>query len=187
MRELGQFADAEALLKRIVEAQPENWPAMLLLMRVYAGDLLQPNKALAFITPVDKKNPPLHPAFVKYAKRSVEEWYTAALQGKRNENRSVAAVNSTPAAPAVVMEISVDDLLKNGQLTTAIELLENTTREEPKNFDAWMKLAEVHAIYCSDLNRAGKIFRTMELSGNFTLEEIQQTRAQLREWHAARR
>ncbi len=190
LRELGQFTEAEALLKRIIEAQPENWPAMLLLVRVYAEDLHQPNKALAFITPVDKKNPPLHPAFTKYAKRSIEEWYAAALQGKRSENQpavALASVDSTPVAPAVMTEVSVDELLKDGQLTNAIELLENTTRKEPKNFDAWMKLAEVHAIYCVDLNRAGKIFRTMELSSNFTPEEINRTRAQLREWHAARR
>lgn len=189
LRELGKFNEAEALLKRIIDEQPENWAAMLMLMQLYAGDLLQPGKALAFITPVDDKKSLLHPAFIKYAKPSIEEWYAAALEGKKNPDEPAAPAigYSAPSAPAAVAEVSVDELLKTGQMTTAIELLENLTREEPKNFDAWMKLAEGYAVYCADPKRAEKIFRAMELSRNFSPEEIQQTRAKLREWQAGRR
>jgi len=185
LRELGQFTQAEALLMRIIESQPENWAAMLLLMRVYAEDLLQPDKALALLTPASGKEGPrrcLHPAFAKYAGRSIEEWHQ-----QKKQNQISAASDSAPAVPVAVKEVSADELLKDGQLSTAIELLENTTREQPGNFDVWMKLAEAHALYCSDLNRAGKIFRAMELSSNFTPREIELTRAKLREWHAARR
>lgn len=189
LRELGRFNEAEASLKRILDGQPENWPAMLLLMRVYSQDLRRPDQALAFIAPLDKKKPQLHRAFIKYAKRSIEEWCAARSEGKGNQNEPAApgVVDSAPAAPVAVAEVSVDELLKNGRLTAAIGMLENMTREQPKNFDAWMRFAEAHANYCRDFKRAEKIVRTMELSGNFTPQEIQQARAKVREWQVAHR
>src|SRR6185437_7743752 len=47
----GEFAQAEARLKEILATRPENSPAALLLMRLYATDLSRPDKALALLQP----------------------------------------------------------------------------------------------------------------------------------------
>jgi hypothetical protein len=65
--------------------------------------------------------------------------------------------------------------------------LEKSLKEEPGNFDLWIKLAEVYAVHCADLHRASKIVQSMERTGGFNAEQIQQAKAQLREWQAPRR
>ena len=177
-----QFDPAESRLKQILAAQPSNWPAMLLLMRVYAKDLSQPDKAIALLQPVGNQLR-LHPAFAEYARKSIDEW---SSKGKgRAADASRVAVESHP--PPAAVEVSIDDLLKNNQLSTAVESLEISITEAPKNFDLWLKLAEVYGVNCADLNRAGKIIQKMESSSNFTPQEIQLAKTKLREWREGRR
>ena len=186
LRELRQFSEAESQLKSILASQPDNAAAILMLMRVYAEDMEQPGRAQALIEPADQRQPRLHPAFMKYAQKSIQERSRAGVGKAADGQPPISAAATQPHPQALVTEVSVDELLKGGQLSTAVELLENATRQEPDNFDVWMKLAEVHAVYCADHNRAGKIIQKMLSTGAFTAEEIQLAKTKLREWQKVR-
>lgn len=182
--EAKRFDQAELQLKQIIAGQPQNWPAMLLLMRIYAEGLSQPAKALALLQPVGKQ-PGLHPAFAKYARKSIEGWSKAAVEDRVESFSTPHNPDTAPFAQTADVEVSVDELLKSGRLTAAIEYLEKETAAHPQNFELWLKLAEAHAVYCRDINRAGKIIRSMELSSKFTPQEMGQVKATLKAWQAA--
>ena len=91
-----QFDQAELLLKQLLAGQPKNWAAMLLLMRIYAEGLSQPEKAFAWFQPANKR-PQLHPIFVKYARQSIKEW-SAAVQRQFVDANPVAASAAALAA-----------------------------------------------------------------------------------------
>ena len=190
--EQSQLDQAESGLKQILAGQPQNWAAMLLLMRIYAEGMFRPDKALALLTPAETgsatNSPRLPKAFANYARQSIAEWNKAAHGEQTTEHSTVANdIQHGEASPAVVTGISVDELLQNSQFATAIEHLENGIAQEPRNFDLWLKLAEAHGVYCRDLNRAAKIIQKMENSGRFTPQEIELAKAKLKEWRAGRR
>jgi tetratricopeptide (TPR) repeat protein len=176
--ERGEFEQAEVRLKQILAAQPDSSPATLLLMRLYAVNVSRPDKALALLQPVEKL-PHLHPAFAELARRSIDDWVAQGLPPV------------IPLVPVTVQaaepELSVEELLQTSQFSTAVERLEKSLAEEPRNFDLWLKLAEVYAVHCADLNRAGKIIQKMERTSAFTAEEIEQAKAKLKEWKKGRR
>jgi tetratricopeptide (TPR) repeat protein len=184
--ELKQFDQAELQLKQLLAGQPKNWAAILLLMRIYAEGLSQPEKALALLDPMNKQ-PHLHKAFVKYARQSVSAWTVAANQPPIDASQIFTGTSASPPPVPVVAEASVEELLKNGQLSTAVERLEKAVAAEPGNFEVRLKLAEVHAVYCANLNRAEKIIQKMENSPAFTSEEMERGRAMLKQWRAGRR
>jgi pentatricopeptide repeat protein len=187
--ELDQLEPAETQLRQLLARDTKNWAAMLLLMRIYAEGLSQPDKARAFFQPVNNQSP-LHPAFIKYAERSIAEWSRVAANRLAEEQPPLlsAVPSSTAAQPAApAPEVSLDELLKNGQRAAAIERLEKGVHEQPGNFGLWLKLAEAHAVYCADPNRAGKIIQKMQSASAFTPQEIELAKAKLREWQAPRR
>lgn len=184
LRQLGQFTEAETRLNEMIAAQPDNAAAMLLLMRMYSEDLNEPGRALALLQPAEKQ-PRLHPALVKYARKSIDQWSSAAFSKAAAERVSASAASTVTTAPAAI-ELSVDELLNLGQRARAIQRLERMIVEEPENFDAWLKLAEAHAVYCADLTQAGKVVRAMEVSGRFAPEQITEAKAKLKEWQMAR-
>jgi len=186
-----QFDMAESRLKHTLAGQPKNWAAMLLLMRMYAEGLHQPEKALALLQSANKQ-PQLHPAFVKYARQSIGEWSGAVKSGETMEQptdsiQASAGTSAISPSTTVVNEISVDELLKSNQFATAIEYLEEALGRDPRNFDLWMKLAEAHGVYCVDLNRAARIIQKMENSASFTPQEMELAKAKLKDWRAGRR
>jgi len=178
-----EVEQAESRLKQILAGQPNNWPAMLLLMRVYAKDFSRPENALALLQPVGKQAG-LHPAFIEYARQSIDEW---SSKGEGQVTDSSLGPDSSLTPPPAAVEVSIDELLKSNQLATAVESLERAIAAAPRNYDLWLKLAEVYGVNCADLNRAGKIIQKMESSSNFTPQEIQLAKARLREWRAGRR
>jgi tetratricopeptide (TPR) repeat protein len=183
LNEQGKFAEAESRLKQMIAAQPTNWAATLLLMRVYVKGLEQPIKALAYLQS-DDKQPHLPVAFRDYARRSIARWAEEAANHQGGEPRDAGAqVRPVAREP----ELSVDELLGNNQLATAVERLEKDLSEQPRNFDRWLNLAKAYAVYCRDFNRAGKIIQKMESTSAFTAEEIQRAKGQLRDWQKMRR
>jgi len=158
---------------------------LLLLMKLYAKNLSQPLKALALLNPDQPTQLP--PAFAVYVRRSINQWVDEAGQAEEPQagfhNDSGASVAFSPTA--VMPELSVDELLKTNQFATAVERLEREISEEPKNFERRLKLAEVYAVNCADLNRAGKMIQKME--GAFTSEEVQLAKSKLREWQKGRK
>jgi tetratricopeptide (TPR) repeat protein len=175
-----KFEQAESRLKQILAAQPENSPATLLLMRLYAANAARPDKALALLQPSDKQ-PQLHPAFAELGRRSINDWVA-----QRSQPATVAvqsAVDVQPPAP----ELPVNELLQTSQFSTAVERLEKSIAEEPRNFEHWLKLAEVYAVYCADFHRAAKVVQKMERTAAFSPDEIQRAKAKLREWQKGKR
>jgi predicted Zn-dependent protease len=185
-RERGHFAEAESQLQQLLTRQPDNWAATLLLARVYAEDLGQPNRALALIQPAYK--PPVLPQqFLKLARQSITEWSDSASKRAQLARRSQHDNFRSEPQPEPVPEISIDELLKSGQLATAIEHMENALKEQPHDAELWLKLAEAHSVYCADEAQAAKVIRRMAITSRFTPEELESARAKLKEWQAARR
>ncbi|HLX67994.1 MAG TPA: tetratricopeptide repeat protein [Verrucomicrobiae bacterium] len=185
-RELKNFDEAESQLQQLLTRQPDNWAATLLLARLYAEDLGQPNRALALIQPNNKPSP-LPRQFLKLARQSINDWGEAAskraqMEWRPERDKLRAARQGAP----VVEEISIDELLKNGQLATAIEYLENALKEQPQDAELWLKLAEAHSVYCADPAQASKVIRRMAATSRFTPEELESARTKLNEWQAAR-
>jgi tetratricopeptide (TPR) repeat protein len=183
LNKVGKFEEAESRLKQILVAQPDNWAAMLLLMRIYVKGLARPVKALAYVQADEHLHLP--PAFFGYARRSISRWVEEAAHPEGSEQKDTLASHFERFAAGP--ELSLDELLKNNQLATAVERLENDMREQPRNFDLWLKLAEVYAVNCSDSNRAGKIVQKMEKTSAFTAEQIQLAKSKLRDWQKIRR
>jgi len=82
---------------------------------------------------------------------------------------------------------SVDELLAADHLGMAVELLESQIKEQPENFNLWLKLAEAHGVYCRNLNVAGKIIGRIEANPRFTQEQIQLAKSKLKEWRGNNR
>jgi tetratricopeptide (TPR) repeat protein len=164
LRSEGKFDEAETVLKSLLAENPSNMDAVLMLMRLYAWDLGQPGKAGEVLRAL-KKQPHIPSAYIEYAQRSIHEW------GR-----------GTPPLAAEVLPESVDELLACGYLGTAIEMLEQKTREQPRDFDLWLKLAEAHGLHSGNIHRAEKIVHFMESKHGFSAEQIQIAKARLKEW-----
>jgi hypothetical protein len=76
--ELGQFTQAESQLTQILEHEPENLLATFMLLRLYARDLHQPEKARALIQSIERRPKPTPmfppPMFSAYVDFQIKEW-----------------------------------------------------------------------------------------------------------------
>ena len=191
LREQGRFPEAESRLNLLLKQEPGNLAAMLMLMRLYAGDLRRPGQTGALLQTVGRQ-PQVPQAFIQYARRSIDEW-----NGRVPPKEKIAGgiesllVDSQHAkAPENAInpnKASIDELLANGHLATAIEILEAKIGGQPRDFELWMKLAEAHGVHCSDLRRATKIVEMMSANAAFSPEQIQLAKAKLEEWRASSR
>ena len=131
-REQKHFVEAESQLQQLLTRQPTNLPATLLLARLYTLRICrQPDKALALLQPSDKPLP-LPRQFLNLARQSVNEWSNMATKHAQMERRSQQdSLHAQPQPEPAVREISIDELLKCGQLATAIEHLEKSIAERP--------------------------------------------------------
>jgi thioredoxin-like negative regulator of GroEL len=76
----------------------------------------------------------------------------------------------------------VDDLLAQGSLGTAVEMLEQQVQSRPDDFELRLRLAEVYAVHCKNDLRAEKIIGRLERAANCTPEQVKLARAKLAEW-----
>ncbi len=168
LRSEGKFTEAEAILQTLLAENPSNVDAALMLMRLYARDLRRSDKAAEVLRALEKQ-PHISSAHIEYARRSIHEW------GQRK---------SAPAAE--VLPESVDELLACGYLGTAIEILERKLKEQPKDFDLWLKLAEAHGLHSGNLQRAEKMIQKIETERSFSPDQIKIARTKLQEWREAK-
>jgi predicted Zn-dependent protease len=167
LRSQGKFDEAAALLNSLLVENPSNVDAALMLMRLYAQDLRRSDKAAEVLRALEKQ-PHIPPGHIDYARRSIQDW-----QRKK-------------AAPKVVsLPESVDELIACGYLGTAIEILERKVKEQPQDFDSWLKLAEAHGLHSGNIHRAEKMVQKIESSGGFSAEQIQTAKVKLKEWRNA--
>ena len=169
LRMQGRFQEAESILKPLLAEDPRNVDAAMMLMRIYAQDLRQPQKATEILEALAKQ-PHVSPAHIEFAYRSIGEW----SQGKPKPETVVAPPES------------IDEMLAQGYLGTVIEILEQKIEEQPLDLDLRLKLAGVYSQHCGDVDRAGKIVRQIETSPGFTPEQVQNARTKLGEWRKAR-
>jgi tetratricopeptide (TPR) repeat protein len=164
LRSQGKFDEAAALLNSLLAENPANVDAALMLMRLYAQDLRRSDKAAEILRALEKQ-PHIPPGHIDYAQRSIQDW------GRKKR------------APKVVsLPESVDELIACGYLGTAIEVLERTVKEQPQDFDSWLKLAEAHGLHSGNIHRAEKMVQKIESSGGFSAEQIQTVKVKLKEW-----
>jgi tetratricopeptide (TPR) repeat protein len=168
LRSEGKFAEAETILKSLLAENPANVDAALMLMRLYVRDLRRSDKATEVLRSLGKQ-PHIPSAHLEYARRSIVEWGQS---------------KSAPAAAA--LPESVDELLASGHLGTAIEILERKIKEQPGDFDLWLKLAEAHGLHSGNLHRAKKIVQQIEGNRGFSPEQIQIAKARFEEWREAK-
>jgi tetratricopeptide (TPR) repeat protein len=169
LRLQGKFNEAEIILNSLLFENPANVDAAMMLMRLYAQDLRRSDKAVEILRSLEKQ-PYVSADYVGFARRSIAEW--------ANPKREKTAVEPMPE--------SIDELLAQKYFGTAIEMLEQKIKEQPENFDSWMKLAEAHGRHCDNLELAGKIVRQIETNPAFDKEQIQFAKMKLDEWREAR-
>ncbi|HEY4951941.1 MAG TPA: tetratricopeptide repeat protein [Verrucomicrobiae bacterium] len=169
LREAGRFEETELLLKSLLEKNPADVDAAIMLMRLYVQDLHRIDKASEVLSLLEKE-PHVSRDYIEFARRSIVEW----SQPQR------------PPEPIEAQPESVDELIARGFFGTAIEVLEEKIGKQPQDFDLWMKLAETHCRYCGNPNRAEKIIQRMEKDFAFGPEQIESAKTRLTEWRAAR-
>jgi hypothetical protein len=82
--ESGQFKEAESQLVQMLKLEPENLLAVFMLLRLYARDLRQPERARALIQSLESRpNPP--PMFSAYADDQIKEWLLPSPKVKNHE------------------------------------------------------------------------------------------------------
>ena len=169
LRQQGRFQEAESSLKPLLAEDPRNVDAAMMLMRIYAQDLHQPQKATEILQTLAKQ-PHISLAHLEFACRSIDEWSLGKPQPEQVE-----------ALPE-----SIDELLAQGYFGTVIEILEQKIGEQPRDLDLRLKLAEVYSQHCGNIHRAEKIVRQIETDPGFTPEQAQHARTKLGEWRKGR-
>ena len=168
LRLQGRFQEAESMLRPLLAEEPRDVDAAMMLIRIYAQDLRQPQKAREILEALEKQAH-VSPAHVEFARRSIAEWG----QGKPKPEK----VDAPPE--------SIDELLAQGYFGTAIEILEQKIEEQPRDLDLRLKLAEVYIRHCGDVHQAEKTVREIETSSGFTTQQMQNARTKLGEWRKA--
>ncbi|HTV63128.1 MAG TPA: tetratricopeptide repeat protein [Verrucomicrobiae bacterium] len=163
----GKFAEAATILKSSLAKNPAGVDAALMLMRIYARDLRQGDKAAEILRSLEKQ-PHVPSACIEFAARSIHEWGQKKIEPK-----------------AAVLPESVDELVAAGYPGTAIEILEEKIKQGPDDFETNLKMAEIYGRNCGDLRRAEKIIERVENNLKFTPEQIQLAKSKLREWRDA--
>jgi hypothetical protein len=167
LRAQGDFAAAEQMLQSLLAKNPADTGAAMLLLRLYAQDLRRPGRAHEVLRQLEQQ-PHVAASHREFARRSIAEW----SRPKPKPTEVVAQ-----ASPE-----SVDDMLAQGFFGTAMETLEAKNKAQPEKFELRLKLAEVHAVYCHNFQRAEIIIRQMETAAIFSPQQIKSAQAKLKEW-----
>lgn len=165
LRHEGKFSQAEVILNSLLAENSSNVEAAMMLIRVYAQDSRQPDKAAEILRSLEQQ-PHISRSYIDFARRSIDEW-----QKPPSEEPSAEPVPE-----------SLEEMLAGGHFGTAVETLQQQVKDEPGNFDAWMQLAEVHGKYCSNMRLAEKIVRQIEANPAFNPEQAEQAKCKLNEW-----
>jgi tetratricopeptide (TPR) repeat protein len=163
LRQQGKFNEAASMLNLMLAENPRDVDAAMPLMRLYALDLHQPKRARKILRDLENQ-PHMAASHLEFARQSIEEWC---------QPQPKPADEEAPAG-------SVDELMAQGFIGTAIEMLEEQVEAQPENFDLQLKLAEFYARQASNLSAAERIVGQMD--GKFSPEQLQIAQARLKEW-----
>lgn len=165
LRHEGKFDQAEMILNSLLAENPSNVEAAMMLIRVYAQDLRQPDKTAEILRLLEQQ-PHISRSYIDFARRSIDEWQKP--------------LPDKPSAEPIPE--SLEEMLDKGHFGSAVETLQQQVKDEPGNFDAWMQLAEVHGKHCSNVRAAEKIVRQIEANPAFNPEQAEQAKGKLSEW-----
>lgn len=168
LRARGKLSEAESMLNSLLLENPSNVDAALMLMRLYAEDMRCSDKAYEVLRSLEKQ-PHIPSAHIEFARRSIDGW--------TNPRPKEAVVEVQPE--------SIDELVARRYFGTAIEMLEQKIKEQPQDFDSWLKLAGTHGQHCGNWGRAEKIIQQIEENSAFSPGQIQLARTKLKEWREA--
>ena len=185
LRAEGKFSAAERLLQSLLEKNRADEGAAIMLMRLYTQDLRQPERALDVLHALEKQ-PHVSRDHLDFARRSLDEWSRPQSEAAEAADPAGLADRAFPAFPApLALPPSVDNLIAQRSLGTAVELLEEQIQARPDDFSLRMKLAEVHAVHCKNLRRAENIIQQLRGTGSFTPQQAAWAQDQLKQWRAA--
>lgn len=186
--ESGHCLLAESRLNQLLKSAPGNLKAGMLLIRLYARNLHNRNRAQAVLRSFEERDE-TPPGFVDYARQRLNEWLDPAPERPPGIEgiQSVLVAGKLFEPPEEVIDpktASVAELLKAGHLGTAIERLETSVKERPQDFDLRLQLAEAYGRYCCNLSRASEIVAKIEAYPTFRPDQVRVAKAKLREWRA---
>ena len=170
LRSQGNLLEAEKLLKAMLAKNPADEGAALMLMRLLAQDLKQPDRAYRVYYAFSKQ-PHVSPDHLEFARRHIEEWSRPAP--------------AAPETPAPAPPETVEDLLAKNSYGIAVEKLEAQIREQPQDFALQLKLADIYATHIKNFPRAEKIVKSLERSPEYSPELKAEAAAKLQQWRAA--
>ncbi len=173
LRQAGKFIEAETILTSLLKKEPSNVDGTLMLIRLYGHDMRQPDKAARVFRSLEKE-PHISPAYIEFARRSLMDW----------QNQPASATNAVSEEP---MPESIDELIAKKYLGSAIDVLERQCEAEPRNFDALLKLAEVHGVHCGNIQLAEKTIRRIVTDPAFNITQREHAQSRLREWRKQQR
>lgn len=164
LRAEGRFAEAEQSLRAMFVKKPDNFEAALLLIRIYMENLQQPAKAQEILTQLEAQRH-ISPALLDIARNTIQQ-----------------GCPPLDAAAEAAHPKTVEEALARGGVGTAIAMLEEQIKQDPKDFSVRLQLMELQAKRCNNIPRAEKILKELENSSLFTPQQTGEARAQLRQW-----
>ena len=186
----GHCLQAEYRLRQVLKHEPENLTAGLMLMKLYAENLRDRNRALALLRGFEQGRA-VPSGFIEYARQRINEWFDpACVRIKKPEGiESMLVQKKQEEEPEDEMHpqfSAIADLLKSGRLGTAIERLETEIKNRPHDFDSRLQLAEAYGRYCCNFTRAREIVAKIETNPAFSPEQVRQAKTKLQEWRTRR-
>jgi len=212
LREQGQSEKAISLLKEMLQRNPENLAAGVMLVRIYAQDLHRRDQAEQVIAQLEKQHCGSR-AVIDFLSNSLEEWLqsgqmnsdTAAPLGSRagapprvtlvappiTREMDASAVSSTESAADSSPEPATEEgalpeeialLVREGRLGTAVQQLELQIRQDPHNLGVILQLVHVEVVHCRNLRTGERIVTHIDCCPDFTEEQKALALAKLRLW-----
>jgi hypothetical protein len=186
----GHCLQAEYRLQQVLKHEPGNLTAGIMLMKLYAENLHDRNRALALLRTFEQGRS-VPTCFIDYARQRINEWFdpSSVRQKSVEDIESVLVQKKHEESPEEELHpkfSSVADLLAAGHLGTAIERLEGEIRENPHNFESRLQLAEAYGRYCCNFTRAREIVAKIETNPAFSPAQVRQAKAKLQEWRTRR-
>lgn len=203
LRRAGFFNEAESLLLKLRQKDPDDLAAALLLLRIYTQDMRRRDHAEKILAQLNEQ-PHTSGAFVEFARRSLDEWSRLApaaavrrrtwlqrIRGARAEDCDTGKIvllgspliqPMMPDQPKPVVNLSqtVEELIADGRLETALQLAEQLLAADPENFTVWIQSLEILTVRTSNLRRAEGVCEKIQAIPTFSPEQKQQAWQMLR-------
>lgn len=168
----GRFAEAERVLAGLLKQHPDYTEAAVFLIKIYAQDMGNGAKAAAAFGML-KQQSGTSLGMVEFARSMLAEVPPIAVE-------PLPVVE--PERTGETASESVDELIAQRRFATAITALKNRLREEPDDFETWMKLAEVNGRYCGSFQQVENIIRLLAAEPQIQPEQVELLRTRLQEW-----